>query len=245
MVVGAVPAGAVVVTTPPGPVVVDVDAGGKVAEVPESGTSVPPTAPPPPRPTCSPLAVGAAEQAGKRPPGGRLHRGDRAHRDREHGRRRQRDPRPAQRLGRRRAGVSLTARLAAEPAQQPSVGGCQRVAYPAVATAMKMLITPAPARVRRPRTKEATTAPLTAASAPPSRLVTRSSSILTDLGVGVGRRRRRVSVMGSAGWGSSRSLAGRHPNDKLPRPGRLNAHRWANTGATSTLARGPRIEVLG
>ena len=88
-------------------------------------------------------------------------------------------------------------------------------AYPAVATAMKMLITAAPARVPKTPKNEATTAPLMAASAPPSRLVTRSSSI-PHLGVGVGRRRCHVSVMGSAGWGSSHSLRDFHPSDQAP-----------------------------
>jgi hypothetical protein len=46
-----------------------------------------------------------------------------------------------------------------------------------------------------------------AARAPPSRLVTRSSSI-PHLGVGMGRRRCRIGVTSRAGWGSSRGLAG-------------------------------------
>jgi hypothetical protein len=83
-------------------------------------------------------------------------------------------------------------------------------AYPAVATAMKMLMIPAPARVPRTPKNEATTAPLIVASAPPSRLVTRSSSI-PHLGVGVGRRRCRVGITSPAGWGSSRGLAGSPP----------------------------------
>jgi hypothetical protein len=153
----------------------------------------------------------AAEQAGKRPSGGRLHRGDRAHRDREHGRRGQRDPLPAERLGRRRVGVGLTSRLAAERAPQPSVGDASEWAYPAVATAMKTLITPAPARVPKTPKKEATTAPLIAASAPPSRLGTRSCS-MPHLGVGwVGGGDVAALASRTRLDGSSRGLAGSPP----------------------------------
>jgi hypothetical protein len=57
VVVGMVPAGAVVVTTPAGNVVVGAEVGDEVAEVPGARVSVPPTAPPPPRPRCFPLGM--------------------------------------------------------------------------------------------------------------------------------------------------------------------------------------------
>jgi hypothetical protein len=164
VVVGTVPAGAVVVTTPPGTVVVGADAGGEVTEMPGA------------------RRVGAADCLTTTPTevlapdGGRLPS-------------RLASGRPAvastvvtapiaiantataasatrcQRSG-RAAGVSASISL---PALRRSVRRSHRWAvasewaYPAVATAMKMLITPAPARVPKIPKKEATTAPLMAA----------------------------------------------------------------------------------
>ena len=95
-------------------------------------------------------------------------------------------------------------------------------AYPAVATAMKMLITAAPARVPKTPKNEATTAPLMAASAPPSRLVTRSSSI-PHLGVGDGGGGGATSASwarpdgGPATASGISTLATKRPRAPVPR----------------------------
>lgn len=187
VVLETVSVGAVVVTSLAGAVVVAADVGGEVAAVPgargvgaaDCPTTTTPTEVLPPRDGALPsrLASGRPAVASTvvTAPIASANTAAAASATR------------CQRSG--RAGGMPTS--ASPPALRGSVRRSHRWAvarewaYPAVATAMKMLITAAPARVPKTPKNEATTAPLMAASAPPSRLVTRSSSI-PHLGVGDG-----------------------------------------------------------
>jgi hypothetical protein len=170
VVLGTVPAGTVVGATPTGAVVVDADAGGDMAEVPGARGARAADCP-----TTTPTDV-LAPRGGWLPSrlaSGRLATASTV------------VTAPiaiasttaaatairCQRIG-WAGGVPASASL---PTLRTSVRRSHRWvdasewAYPAVATAMKMLMTPAPARVPKTPKKEATTAPLIAASAPPSR----------------------------------------------------------------------------
>jgi hypothetical protein len=167
VVLGTASGGAAVVAAPTGAVVVGAEAGGKLAEVP--GARGARAADPPASPTTTPTDV-LAPGGGRRP--SRLASG-----------------RPAvaptvvtapiasanttaaasATRGQRTGWAGGVAASVWPPALRSSVRRSQRWAaarewaYPAVATATKTLITPAPARVPKIPKKEATTAPLMAA----------------------------------------------------------------------------------